>query len=140
MAAPLSGIDQNVRSIRVVHSAFMATVLLYVYAMHIVQRSPATLVPVIFWSLAGIAVFCCCGAYFWRVRKLSPAVERLRVAPDDAGALAQWRGGSIVSVTMLETVVLFGFALYMLGATTIQVAPFVIVPFVTMILWFPKRP
>jgi hypothetical protein len=76
----------------------------------------------------------------WRVRKLSPAVERLKIEPDDVAAQVKWRNASIVSVAMTECVVLFGFVLYMLGATTRQVAPFLVIPFVTMIFWFPRRP
>ena len=118
----------------------MFTVVLYVYMMHIVQRTAATVSPMIFWSLAGMAAFGWCAAYSLRIRKLAPIVSRLQAAPDDASAVARWRSWSIVSVTMLESIVLFGFAVYMLGGTISQVAPFVVIAFVTMILWFPKHP
>jgi hypothetical protein len=108
--------------------------------MHIVQRAEATVNPAILWSMAGMAAFAWCAAYSLRIRKLSPIVIRLQVAPDDASAVARWRSWSIVSVTMMETIVLFGFAVYMLGGTITQVAPFIVIPFVTMLFWFPKHP
>jgi hypothetical protein len=138
--AAKTGIDQIVRSVRGVHSAFMGTVLLYVYMMHAVQRSPPGPAPVVFWSIAGVAGFCWVAAYMWRARRLSPAAERLKIDPNDGAAQAKWRSASIVSVAMIEAVVLFGYALYLLGATAKQVAPFLVIPFVTMGFWFPRRP
>jgi hypothetical protein len=136
----ITGIEQNVRSVQRVHGTFMATVLLYVYMMHVVRGSPPGPAPAMFWSIAGLAGYCWGAAYMWRVRKLSPAVERLKINPDDAAAQTKWRNASIVSVAMIECIVLFGFALYMLGATTIRVAPFLVIPFATMVFWFPRRP
>jgi hypothetical protein len=118
----------------------MFTVVLYVYMMHIVQRTAETVTPVIFWPLAGMAALAWFAAYSLRMRKLSPIVSRLREAPDDASAVARWRSWSIVSVTMLESIVLFGFAVYMLGGTISQVAPFIVIAFVTMVFWLPKHP
>jgi hypothetical protein len=135
-----AGIDQTVRSTRTLHSVFMVTVLLYVYMMHVVQRTPAALDPVLSWPIAGLAVFAWCAAYSLRLRRLSPIASRLQTAPDDASAIAKWRSYSIVSVAILESIVLFGFALYMMGGTTTQVAPFIVIPFATMPFWFPKHP
>ncbi len=54
--------------------------------------------------------------------------------------MTNWRAGTILSDVTLECVLLFGLALYFMGATVIQIAPFFVAPFVTMLLLFPKRP
>jgi hypothetical protein len=140
MTATSGALDQALRSLRTLYLVFMVTVLLYVYMMHIVHGSPQSIYAPMFWSIAGVAGFCYLSACSLRMRKLQPEIGRLRVAPDDASVLGRWRSWSIVGLTMLECVVLFGFALHMLGASTIQIAPFIVVPFLTMLAWFPRRP
>jgi hypothetical protein len=133
-------LDQTLRNIQILHGVFMATVIMYAYVLRLLARTAAVADPVFFWSIAGIATGCYCASLLVRARKVGPTLERLRLNPDDTAALTSWRSGMILTDVSMEFVVLFGFALYCLGAPGQQVAAFFVVPFVTMLLLFPKRP
>ena len=140
MAGESPTLDLTLRNIRILHGVFMATMVMCAYALRFFERTSAVVDPIFFWSIAGVAIGCYCGALLIRARKIVPAVEKLRVTSDDTAALASWRVGTILSCVIMECVVLFGFALYLVGVTGRQVAAFFVVPFVTMLFLFPKRP
>jgi hypothetical protein len=140
MAGESPKLEQTLRNIRILHGVFMVTMAMYAYVLRFLVRAPALVDPVFFGSTAGIAVGCYSASFLVRARKVAPAIERLRVTPDDDAALKSWRIGTILSDVVMECVVLFGFALYCVGATAQQVAPFFAIPFVTMLFLFPKRP
>ena len=133
-------LDQTLRNLQILHGVFMATMVMYAYVLRFFERTSAIVDPIFLWSITGVAIGCYCGSLLIRARKISPAVEKLRVTSDDAAALVSWRVGTILSCVIMECVVLFGLALYFVGATGRQVAAFFAVPFVTMLFLFPKRP
>jgi hypothetical protein len=140
MASESPKLEQTLRNIQIFHGVFMATMVLYGNVLRLLVRTPAIVEPVFFWSIAGMALGCYCASLLVRARMVAPAIERLRTTPDDVAALARWRSGTILSDALLECVALFGFALYAIGATVPQVALFFVVPFVTMLFLFPRRP
>jgi hypothetical protein len=138
-AQPIT-LDQTLRIIRILHGVFLFTMVLYAYVAHISTPPPAIVNPSFFWSIVGVALGCYFASLLVTARKISPAIEKLRTNPDDRAALVSWRVGAILSYVTMECVPLFGFAQYFVGATVRQVAPFFVVPFVTMLFLFPKRP
>ena len=79
-------------------------------------------------------------ALFFRQKKTAPAIERLHDQPNDRGAIQNLMAGSILSVVLAESVVLYGFALRFLGATRPQAAPFYVAGIFLMLLWWPRQP
>ena len=92
------------------------------------------------WELGAVAAADLGVAAWMRSKKLGPAFEALRTAPDDPKALAAWRQGVVIGDCMALAVVLFGLTIHMLGGTTDQVAPFFIAGTVVMLFWWPRKP
>jgi hypothetical protein len=134
------GVDQTLRVLRIIHGTFIVTVFLYLYVLSIVPHQPADIAPSMYWGLVAIAFFALLAALFVRKRMVGVALERLRVAPDDAAALGNWRKFGILACALLETIALFGFSLRILGADWAHVAPFFVVAVGTLLLTFPQRP
>lgn len=133
-------LDQTLRSLRILHSVFMLTMLMYMLVLHMIPHTVASIDPLTYWVMAVVGAGCYAASLFFRSRKIIPAIEALRVRPDDFAALASWRVGLIFSDLLMECVFLFGFALYFVGATVSQVTPFFSIAFATMLFFFPKRP
>jgi hypothetical protein len=134
------GVDQSLRTLRILQGIFIFTMFLYLYAMSIVPHQPAEIAPAMFWGFVAIALGVLAAAMFVRKQMVGGALERLRVAPDDAAALVNWRKFTILACVLTETVALFGFALRFLGGDWAHVAPFFAVAIVTLLLTFPQRP
>lgn len=77
---------------------------------------------------------------FFRATKIGPALNTLQSKPDDPAALQQWRFGAILTAVLLETIVLYGFALRFIGAAPKVSVPFYAVGIAFMLLWWPQRP
>jgi len=77
-------------------------------------------------------------AIFYRARLITPSVERLRTNAQDAEAIGQWRKGVILSFAFAESVVLFGFALKVLGAGWNVAGVFFIFGVLLFLAWSPK--
>jgi len=141
MAEVPVGIEQTLRVVRMLHSMMFAGAVLYIVVEVYTARSFAQpLNPTFFWSITGVATGCFFAAFLVRAKKVQTAIETLGAQPDDAVALKNWRVGTILSLVALECVMFFGTELYVRGATQTQVALFFILPILTMVLWFPKRP
>ena len=134
------GLDQTLRTLRILQGIFIVTVFLYLYAMSIVPHQPANIAPAMFWGFVAIAFGALVAGQFVRKQMVGGALERLRIHPDDRAALGNWRKGVILACVLTETIALFGFALRFLGADWAHVAPFFVVAVGTLLLTFPQRP
>lgn len=76
--------------------------------------------------------------FFIRIRMVKPAEEALRSNPEDGAAAARWRMGVVLSLTFCETVLLFGFALKILGASWNVCGVFYGVGIFFLLLWAPR--
>jgi hypothetical protein len=73
-----------------------------------------------------------------RSRMVTPAQEKLRVQTDDGGALKRWRIGSLISLVLVESVALYGFALRVMGGTRSHTWPFYLAAILIMLMWTPR--
>ena len=89
-----------------------------------------------------VIVIACAGdvlvAYYFRRKKVLPALEKLRRDPNDGGALKLWREGTIVVAVLAVSVALFGFVLRFMGAGRRFSWPFFLVGLVLMLIWRPQ--
>jgi hypothetical protein len=139
---PIAGtVDGTLRQLRVIHSAFCVTVLLYGYVVFTmpVQGVPP-LDPSLFKAIVAIAVVDAGVAFWLRKKFLQPAFEGLRVQPGAVDTLGGWMKGSIISDVCAEVVVLFGVVLHFFGGTNEQVVPFLVVGAALLAMWWPQRP
>jgi hypothetical protein len=134
-------VDNSLRLLRTVRIALLVAIILYISMAEVFLRPPAHPLDHTFYGgIAIVAALCSAIAWLARKRMLPPALGTLRTAPNDAPSCARWRTWTIVSDALALSVVLFGFTLRFMGATTAQAAPFYVVGFVLMILWWPRRP
>lgn len=128
----------SLRRMRVLQAVFMAIVALYGYAAEsLAPRGVELEAP----FLKGVAVAAACTvllAYFIRRKKLSPALEKLRVNPDDSEALKSWRFTILISLILAETVALFGLLIRITGGSRGASWPFFLVALILMVIWGPR--
>jgi uncharacterized membrane protein len=133
--------DAALRSVRVVHCALLISMILFASIAEIQAPHELQNLDKLFPLALGMCSLAIIGlALFFRTKKLQPAVETLQSKPDDAMALRQWRTGSILTATLLEAVVLYGFVLRYLGAPMKVSLTFYVVGIALMVLWWPQRP
>jgi hypothetical protein len=134
-------LDATLKNLRIVHAAMMISVVLYVVVMALLpaqQDGPfqMQLLPAMGTAAAGALGT----GQVLRSRKLASAFVVLKNSPNDPKALAEWRIGHVLGLTLAESVALFGLAIHFMGGQPIQVAPFIIVSLAVMAFWWPRRP
>jgi hypothetical protein len=141
MPPAVATIEGTLRQLRIVHGAMLAAAFLYAFVVFWIPASAvAQTDPAFLTSISVVAVVVACIAFWMRTKLLGPAFEKLRMQADDAGALANWRKGVLVSDVLAESVVLFGVAIHFVGAPNTQVIPFPLGGIALMLFWWPKRP
>lgn len=78
--------------------------------------------------------------FVFRRMMVDKAAAALGSQPQDSSALARWRGGTIVTLVLCESVALFGFVLRMLGFSLSQAGTFYLAALVLMVFFLPRRP
>lgn len=127
-----------VREVRVLHAVFVATWLLFIVCLRILNLPPRTFDSRLAYIFAIVSVTDIGIGTVLRSRRLSPALETLRVRPDDSNALAQWRTGNILGFVYAQTVTLFGFLLRFLGAPWNIAGIFFAVGLLLLLVWTPS--
>ena len=77
-------------------------------------------------------------AYYFRRKRLSPALEKLHRDPSDSRALEQWRGSITVILCLLESIALYGCILRIFGWSRPVSWPFFGLALITMLAWRPQ--
>ncbi len=141
MPLPTNTIEGTLRFLRRIHGVILLAMFLYVYGAEVVIAHQTKEVNNVFPLAFGCISLMVIGvAQYFRMTKIRPAFETLQSTPDDVTALQRWRFGGILTVVLMETVALFGFALQMLGAPLKTALPFYAVGIGLMLFWWPRRP
>jgi len=132
--------EATLKKLRIIQVALMVWLVLLIYlGEHTHQRSQ-TLKPAVLWVIAAFGVYLTITIFAYRVRRLSPAQEKLRLQPCDVVALKKWELWNIVSLALSESLGLYGFCLRVLGASISQAAAFYAGAIVLLLLFTPRRP
>lgn len=132
-------LETRLRTLRVIHLVLVATIPMYAVAGEMLTREAMDVslmhkgLLVVLMSELGVLTLI-------RTRWIAPAVEALRLKPDDAEALQRWHGGNVTCFVLCEAIALLGFALRFLGGTLMQAAPFYAVGFVLLLFLVPRNP
>ena len=138
-AAPTS--DGTFRALRKVHLALLVSVVLYIWvAEKVLQHNQPVPDRFIVTAIGLLAAVMVVAAIAVRTKMTQPALDILQTNPDDKSSIVRWRIGSILSYVLAETVVLFGVALRILGATLAEVAAFYTAAIVLMLFLRPRQP
>jgi hypothetical protein len=134
-------IDGTLRFTRIIHGFMLVSMFFYIYVAEFVyaheprDMNNTMVLGIVFQNLVIVGI-----AFFFRTKKIQPAMEALQLNPNDLSALKQWRNGALVTAVMMEATVLFGFVLRVMGASLKTSLPFYAVGVGLMILWWPQRP
>lgn len=131
--------QKNLQSARLVHIAFVFAAAIYVAIPFLIgpTHAQSATTPIIL-ALGLVALSTGAAGLFLRGRMVKPAEEALRNNPEDGPAAARWRTGVVLSLTFAETVLLFGFALRMLGASWNICAIYYAVGIFFLLAWTPR--
>jgi F0F1-type ATP synthase membrane subunit c/vacuolar-type H+-ATPase subunit K len=131
--------DASRKMMQIIQWAFLVSIVLYAV---ITKMLPASVAPnvLVFRILMLLSVGTVAMIFALRRKLVKPAEQILSVQPEDAGALARWRTGYLITYAFSEAVALYGLVLHFMGFTFAQVAPFFIAGFVLMLFYAPRRP
>jgi F0F1-type ATP synthase membrane subunit c/vacuolar-type H+-ATPase subunit K len=93
----------------------------------------------LFKAIAALTVIVVCAIFAVR-QFMAKQLTLLQAEPENAGAIARWRGACIVGFALCEMVALYGFVLRVMGFTLTQVSPFYLGGIALMLLFLPRRP
>jgi hypothetical protein len=138
---PAQTIAGSVRFLQIGNLTLLISMVLYVYIVLVVLHpQPRDADPAIKIGTGACAAASIGLALLVRSRKVSPAIQKLQLNPDDVEAVARWRSGNLTSYVFVEAVVLYGFALQFIRGTFAQSIPYYVVGPAIMLLWWPRRP
>jgi hypothetical protein len=130
--------NEAVRSVRILHMAFLAAIVGYAWLAErffaYTRDVPAVFVEVFsFCAVANVII-----ALGFRKKRLTPAIDALKLDENDSTAIAQWRAINTLSMILAMSVSLIGLSLRALGCSRIVVWPFFIASVILMLAWKPK--
>jgi hypothetical protein len=131
-------VQKNLQSARLIHVAFLFAAAIYVAIPFLIAPVANSATMTIIAAFALIAFTTWAGGFFIRSRIVLPSAERLRENAEDDAAAARWRTGVVLSLTFCESVLLFGFALKILGASWNICAIFYGVGIFFLLAWRPR--
>ncbi|MGA8620786.1 MAG: hypothetical protein WB660_19955 [Candidatus Sulfotelmatobacter sp.] len=130
----------SLRMLRVIQSAMLGSILLYVVVGEVVGLRARAADPALNYGLttAGVAIV---GVIFVVRRTLVlRSAENLATNPDDSLTLNHWKSGYLVTYALCEALALFGLVLRFAGCNFQQSLPFYIGGFVLLSFFGPRQP
>jgi hypothetical protein len=134
------GLEQRLRTVRIIHFAMMASVLTLVAVGEVAGPKEREDVGFMLGVFAAVGAMNVVLAFILRKSLAGGAEERLRSNAEDAAAAASWQAGNILSFALAESVVLFGLVLRMIGGSTEQAAGFYAAGLGLLLILWPRAP
>lgn len=129
----------SLKQMRIIHFSFLVAVAVYAYVGELYAgRNKPAVPPGLLYALVFLACLDALLAYYFRRTKLDAATEKLRRDSTDLGALMQWRQNIIVTLVLVLSIDIYGFALRFLGAPRAVAGGFYFVSLILMLAWRPK--
>jgi hypothetical protein len=126
------------RQMRITQRLFLFTVFLIAYQAEQMAGIGTGYSSVFLGVIASVAVFDAFLAFYFRRKRLFPALEKLHLYANDTGALKEWRFSIILSLALTESIALYGFVLRILGASRRVSWPFFLASWILMLVWRPR--
>jgi hypothetical protein len=141
MSQPEQTVEGTLRFVRTVHGVLLLAMFMQVLTVEkILPRQPRTLNSTFATPMLVLSIAIVIATVYIRLKMVGTSLDSLRSMPDDPITLGKWRKGVVLSDVLLDTVVLYGFALRFLGGTLQQCLPFYTAGIGLMILWWPRHP
>jgi hypothetical protein len=120
------------------HAVFLLSLLLFAYQAEQLEGAGTGNSTILPGALVLAAVFDGLIALYFRRKRLSPALEKLRRDSNDTGALTEWRFSTLLSLVLAESIALYGFVLRFMGASRRVSWPFFVCALILMVVWRPQ--
>jgi hypothetical protein len=133
--------ETTLRYLRLIHGFLLFSMCIYMGLGQIfVPHEQREIKPAFMIVMVVVSLATACIVLFIRAQRILPAMETLRARPDDAASAARWRIASVFGYALTESVMLYGFALRVMGASLALAVPFYIGAVLLMVLLWPRRP
>ena len=132
--------ESSLKLLRVVQTAMLASVVLYVLLAARFGPGPQKTMPVVLYAIAAVAVSISVGIFIVRRVMVVRAENVLSANAEASGALNRWRAGHIIILALSETIAIHGLVLRFVGFRFSQVLPFFAASFILMLFFGPRRP
>lgn len=126
------------KQMRILHAVFLLSVFLLFFVLVQVGRPEGSVPPVFLWGMAMAGATNILIAVVVRSRHLTPALEILRTAPDDAEALRRWRMGNVIGFVFSDSISGLGLVLKFLDAKWNLAGLFFAVAVFLLLVWAPR--
>jgi len=130
--------NEAIRSVRILHVAFLAAIVGYACLAEIVFAHTRDVPPVFVEVFSFCAIASVIIAFGFRKKRLTPAIDALKLNAYDSTDIAQWRAITTLSMLLAMSVSLIGMSLRALGCSRVVVWPFFIASVILMLAWKPK--
>ena len=122
-----------------IHGAFLLAALLYVWLPAMIVHASGKEAPTAMVLAVSMVALSSLGiAVFLRRRMVRPAADRLSKNPEDVQAAARWRSSVVVSLAFCESLVLYGLALWFIGAGWNVYGVFYAIGIFLLLAWYPR--
>lgn len=128
----------TLKQMRIIHGVLLLFLFLVAYQAEQLAGTGTGYSKTFPGTLALVAVFDGLIALYFRRKRLSPALEKLRRDSNDTGALKEWRFSTLLSLVLAESIALYGFVLQFMGASRRVSWPFFISALILMMVWRPQ--
>lgn len=128
----------TLKQMRITHAVFLLSLLLFAYQAEQLEGAGTGNSTILPGALVLAAVFDGLIALYFRRKRLSPALEKLRRDSNDTGALTEWRFSTLLSLVLAESIALYGFVLRFMGASRRVSWPFFVCALILMVVWRPQ--
>jgi hypothetical protein len=132
--------EATLKKLRIIQIALIAWLAFLIYLAEHIHSSSAALKPAVLWAIVALGIYLMIMILSYRVRRLSPALEKLRHQPSDAAALKKWELWSITILVLSQSLGLYGMCLRVLGASFSQALGFYAGGIILLLLFTPRRP
>lgn len=133
--------EAALNTLRIIRSALMASIFLYVVVGEVAGRQVKSEPNVfLFYALSFIGVALVALMFIIRRVLVLPSEIALARQPADEAALNRWRTGYVVTYALSESLGLIAVALRIMGFTLSQVLPLYVGGFVLLAFFGPRRP
>ena len=122
--------------VRTLQCAMIVSVLMFIFVLHIIHPTPHSVNASLEWSI----VFCAIGSAlmgFIVQRMMLRGPSQSLPATENSTLLRPWFAGHVLRFATAESVALFGFALRMMGSSSILVTGLFVSSLVLLLLWQP---
>jgi hypothetical protein len=128
----------TLKEMRRLHTLFLPIVFLEAYCAEQIARATTVHSKTFLGVMIFLAFYTGLQGFYFRRKRLLPALEKLHRDPNDARALNQWRGSIVINLCLASAIAVYGIVLRFMGAGRRVSWPFFVSALILMLVWRPQ--